>query len=561
MSLSLKPEHLRRYRDLARLLVKYGRSDVVREIGLEGSLDSLDGEAPAVAVLDSEAEVPPEAEDLAADLEALGPTYVKLGQLLSTRADLLPAPYLVALARLQDSVEPFEFDDVAVILEEDLGLPIHVAFAEFDPEPLAAASLGQVHRARLADGRAVAVKVQRPDIKERIATDLASLYEVAEFVDRRTELGRRYGFAGMVDEFRRSMTRELDYREEASNLEDLRGLLADFDRLTVPAPVLSHSARRVLTMEFVGGRKITDLGPGDLDPADGRELASQLFRSYLHQVLVHGFFHADPHPGNVFVTDDRRLALIDLGMVSRVPPAIQESLLKLLVAASEGRGEEVASAALDLGERRPSFDEAGFTRRVAALVAEQHGRRLHEVSAGLVVAQLCQIAGECGLRPVPELSMLGKALLNLDQVARALDPTFDPNEAMRDEAATILRRRFFDAVSPGNILAASLDAKEFVEKLPGRVNKVFDALAEGEVTLNIRGIDETQLMRSFQKLANRVTMGLVLAALIVGAAMLMRVETSSTLFGYPAIAIVCFLLAAGGAFALLVSILVSDRRK
>ncbi|MDQ1438441.1 MAG: hypothetical protein QOK43_2070 [Acidimicrobiaceae bacterium] len=567
MALSLRPEHLRRYKDLARLLVKYGRSDVVREMGLDGDAtlgDAAFGEstlnAPATP-LDPDAAVPPEADELASDLEALGPTYIKLGQLLSTRSDLLPAAYLVALARLQDHVDPFPFDQVAAIIEDELGLPVHVAFAQFDPEPVAAASLGQVHRARLADGRTVAVKVQRPDIRDRITDDLAALIELAEFVDRRTELGRRYGFGGMVDEFRRSMARELDYAEEAANLDTLRSLLVDFDRLFVPAPVPSHSSARVLTMEFVGGRKVTDLAPGDLSREDGQALAGQLFRAYLHQVLVHGFFHADPHPGNIFVTDDARLALIDLGMVARVLPEMQDSLLKLLVAASEGRGEEVAQAAMALGERRDEFDQEGFTRRVAYLVAEQHGRRLQEVSAGAVVAELSRIAGECGLRPVPELAMLGKALLNLDQVARSLDPAFDPNEAIRDEAASILRKRFVGAVSPGQMLTAAMDAKEFVEKLPGRVNKVFDALAEGKLTLNIQGIDERQLMRSFQKLANRVTTGLVLAALIVGAAMLMRVPTQSRLFGYPAVAIVCFLLAAGGAFALLVSILLSDRRR
>jgi len=551
MALSLRPEHLRRYKDLARLLVKYGRSDVVKEIGLESSLDDYD---PAVD------DVPPEATELAADLEALGPTYIKLGQLLSTRTDLLPARYLAALARLQDDVEPFAYDDVAATIEDELGLPVHVAYAEFDPVPLAAASLGQVHRARLSDGRAVAVKVQRPDIVERIEDDLAALLQLAEFVDKRTEIGKRYGLHGMVEEFRRSMTRELDYAQEADNLDTLRALLEDFDRLVVPAPVHSHSRKRVLTMEFVGGRKVTDLSPGDLDVEVGQELADQLFRAYLHQVLVHGFFHADPHPGNVFVTDDCRLALIDLGMVSRVLPDTQDSLLRLLVAASEGKGEEVAEVALDLGEQRDSFDREEFTRRVAALVAEQHGRRLRDVAAGEVVVELTQISGECGLRPIPELSMLGKALLNLDQVARALDPSFDPNEAIRRESVTILRQRFLGAVSPSNMLAAAMDAKEFVEKLPSRVNKVFDALAEGELRLNISGVDERQIMRSFQKLANRVTMGLVLAALIVGAAMMMRVPTTSTLFGYPTIAIVCFLLAAGGAFALLVSILVGDRR-
>jgi predicted unusual protein kinase regulating ubiquinone biosynthesis (AarF/ABC1/UbiB family) len=546
MSVSLKPEHLRRYRDLARLLMKYGRSDVVRDIGLEAGLD---GDIP-VAPSPGEP-IPPEAEALAADLESLGPTYIKLGQLLSTRADLLPAAYLEALTRLQDRVEPFEFADVQRIVEEDLGKPLAAAYARFDPEPLAAASLGQVHRARLLDGRAVAVKVQRPDIKEQIADDMIVLAELASFLDRRTEAGRRFGFAGMLEEFRRSMRRELDYLEEASNLEVFRQNLRDFDRIVVPAPIRSHCGPRVLTMEFVGGRKATDLGPLELAGLDGHTLADQLFRAYLHQVLVHGFFHADPHPGNVFITEDGRLALIDLGMVARIPPAMQDSLLKLLLSASEGRGEDVAEAAIDLGDKRETFDEGEFTRRVAALVAEQAGRRLQRVAAGAIVVELTRIAGECGLRPVPELTMLGKALLNLDQVARTLAPGFDPNAAIRDEGAEILRHQFMTAASPGNLLAAAMDAKEFAERLPGRVNKVMDALARGELTLKVEGIDEKELMRGIQKLANRVTTGLVIAALVVGGAMIMRA-------GYTALSVVMLAIAAGAGVWLVASTFMND---
>ena len=229
-----------------------------------------------------------------------------------------------------------------------------------------------------------------------------------------------------------------------------------------------------------------------MDASTGRALADQLFRAYLHQMLLHGFFHADPHPGNVAADLRRKLALIDLGMVARVPSDMQDALLKLLLAASEGRGEEVADAALALARSATTSTRPPSPAGSPLLVADQHGRRLQDMSAGRVVAELSRIAGECGLRPPPELAMLGKALLNLDDVARALDPSFDPNEAIRDEAASILRQRFIGAPSPGNMAAAAMDAKEFVEKLPGRVNKVMDALAEGELTLNVQGIDEAE---------------------------------------------------------------------
>ena len=556
MAISLRPQHVRRYKDVARLLVKYGRNDLWSDTDTPSVLDldaATGGELSAAAA---------DAEQLAHDLEELGPTFVKLGQLLSTRADLLPQPYLDALARLQDDVGPFPSDEVRAITEDELGFRLSKGFAEFDLEPLAAASLGQVHRAALRDGRPVAVKVQRPDIRQRVWDDLAAIGEMATFVDRHSEFGRRFGFADMVEEFRRSMLDELDYRREARNLSALANNLAGFERLHVPRPIDDYTTDRVLTMEFVGGRKITSLGPMRLMEIDGPGLARELFSAYLHQVLVDGFFHADPHPGNVFVTEDGRLGLIDVGMVARVSPAMQDNLLQLLVAVSEGRGDEAAEVAVELGTQRDDvpFERDRFLRRVSALVVDEHSSAMGDIAAGALVGRLRRIAGECGLRPAPELTMLGKALLNLDEVARTLDPGFAPDATIRNEITGIVRDRVRSGISPGALVHTVLEAKEFAEKLPGRVNKVMDALAEGRITLHVQGIDEQSLMRSLQKVANRVTAGLLLASLVVGAAMMMRVSSSHRLFGYPAIAIVCFLLAATGAVALLATIFWSDRR-
>jgi predicted unusual protein kinase regulating ubiquinone biosynthesis (AarF/ABC1/UbiB family) len=529
VAISLKPEHVRRYKDIAALLVKYERSD---------------------------------AQALAAELERLGPTFVKLGQLLSTRADLLPPAYIEELSRLQDKVEPFAYADVVTIIERELGVRLSNAFSEFDERPLAAASLSQVHRAAMRDGRLVAVKVQRPDIEEQIAHDLDAIAEIAAFADRHTEAGRRFGFADMAAEFRRSMLHELDFRHEARSLATLAENLAEFERIVVPTPVTDFTSARVLTMSYVSGHKVTALNPAVLADVDGDALVRELFAAYLKQVLVDGFFHADPHPGNVYLTDDHRLALHDLGMTARVAPGLQDKLLKLLLAVGECDGERAADAGRELGERRRDveFDEAGFRRRVVDLIADQQGADLGRLTAGTVIAELSRIAGESGLRPAPELTMLGKAMLNLDDVARALSPQFRPEELIRDEVGDMLRRKMLHSISPSSVFAATVEAKEFAEELPGRVNKVMESLAEGRLNLNITGIDEDALMRHIRKVANRVTMGLVLAALIVGAAMLTRVPTSSKLFGYPTIAIVCFLAAAIGAVALLTSIVLSDRR-
>jgi predicted unusual protein kinase regulating ubiquinone biosynthesis (AarF/ABC1/UbiB family) len=541
---------MKRYKDLALLLMRYGRGDLVSQAGL----DEVTRDSPDTAV-------DGKPEELAADLERLGPTFIKLGQLLSTRADLLPPAYIDALSRLQDDVEPFGFAEVEQIVSEELGVRISRAFQDFDNVPLASASLGQVHRAVLRDGRAVAVKVQRPGIREGILDDLDALREMAEFADAHTKFGKRYGFGPMLEQFRKSMMRELDYKQEAANLVTLATNLAAFPRLHVPRPVDDYTTSRVLTMDFIGGRKLTTLGPLAQLEVEGAALAEQLLAAYLQQILVDGFFHADPHPGNVFLTEGGDLALIDLGMVGRIPTEVQERLLKLLLAVSEGRGDDAARALTTLAERvDEEIDEVSFRRAVGEIVTEHQGITLAEMSAGSVVLQLAKVSADAGLRPAPELSMLGRALLSLDEVARTLDPNFDPNAAIQRQGADILRSRMTGSASQGNVFTTMLEAKEFVERLPGRVNRVMDALAEGELKLNVKGIDENAIMAGVHDLANRVTAGLVIAALIIGAAMLMRVPTETTLLGYPAIAIVCFLLAAGFGVVLLLKIWAGDRR-
>lgn len=544
----LNPRHVPRYAEIGRLLLKHGRAD---HVGLDAAED-----APLTS--DESVATKADAEQLACDLEGMGPTFVKLGQLLSTRADLLPPVYLDALARLRDDVEPFPFADVDRIVSAEVGARLSKAFLEFDPQPLASASLGQVHRAVLRSGRPVAVKVQRPRVREQVVEDMDVIEELASFLDDHTEAGRRFGFGGMVEEFRRSLMAELDYRREAAHLRILGENLAGFDRIVVPQPIDDYTTSLVLTMDFVDGRSISALGPLAQMEMDGCPLAEQLFEAYLHQILVDGFFHADPHPGNVLLTTDGRLALIDLGMVARVAPDLQDRLIRLLLAVSEGRGREAAEVLESLGDQRPGYDSDAFSRQVIELVARNRGSNVAELQAGRMVGELAAIAGSAGLRPPVEMTLLGKALLNLDDVARRLDPTFQPNAAIQRHSSEILRRKMLQSASPGNLLAAAMDAKEFAERLPGRVNKVMDALAEGQLTLNVQGIDEAELMRGFQKLANRITTGLVVAALILGAAMLMRIETSAELFGYPALAIALFLIAAVAGIWLVGSSLLND---
>ncbi|MDQ3818236.1 MAG: AarF/UbiB family protein [Acidobacteriota bacterium] len=553
MGISLKPEYLKRYRDIAWLLAKYGRSDLVKQAGLEDVItdDDVKPEHTAAA---------PDAEQLSKDLEKMGPTFIKLAQLLSTRADLLPVPYLEALTRLQDDVEPFSFKEVEEIVTAELGVRISKAFAHFEAQPMAAASLGQVHRAELRDGRQVVVKVQRPNIREVVVKDLEVMQGIAEFLDNHTEAGRRYDFGIILAELRKSLMRELDYRQEVRHLITFNRNFREFRRIIVPLPVEDFCTSRVLTMEHIHGKKITSLSPLALMDIDGYGLAEEIFRAYLKQILIDGIFHADPHPGNVFLTDDDRIALIDLGMVGRITPRAQENILQLLLAISEGRGDEAAAITIKLGEPKESFEEESFSRQVADLITQHQGSSVEDIDAGRVVLEITRISGETGFRLPPEFTLIAKTLLNLDLIVHTLDPTFNPNASIRQNATEVMRERVMKSLSSGAIYNTVLEAKGLIEKLPGRINSFLDAVANNEMKIKVEAIDETKLMEGFQKIANRITTGLVIAALIIGAAMLMRIETKFTIFGYPGIAIIFFFIAAGVGLWLVIHMLFTDEK-
>ena len=546
-------EQLNRYSSIAGLLVKYRNAGVLQGVALDE--DSL---AKASEPVDTDAASP---EQFVADLEALGPTFIKVGQMLSTRPDLVPDPYREALTRMQDDVEPFAFEQVHRIIEQDLDVRLSKLFSGFDEEPLAAASLGQVHRARLRDGTEVVVKVQRPDIEEVIQNDLAAFKRLAGAVDHFTRVGRQYRFSDWVRELGDTLLSELDYRLEARNLLMVGEAIEDFEEITVPEPVMDLCGERVLTMTYLPGRKVTEIPGPTRTETDFDGLADALIRAYLDQVFVHGVIHSDPHPGNVLLLDDGRLGLIDFGMVAHLNPGSQNDLLKLLFAAVDGRGRDAANLSMELGSPLPEFDRDGYFNAMDKLVARYSAYESEDyLSEGRLVLEMTRIAASHGLNPPSELSLLGKTLLNLDAVTQALSPGFNTQDTVESHLQRVLRHRLFDSVKPSSIASEILEMKEFTRQLPNRLSQILGNLANNRFRLRVEGLDDPLLMKNLQKIANRISSGMVVAALIIGAAMLMSIETRFTLFGYPGLAIIMFALASLLGFYLVISAILTDRR-
>lgn len=540
---------LKRAGDLGYLFLKYGRRDFLEDDGVASALESTDSKS---------AEREAAGDDLAKDLERLGGAFIKVGQFLSTRADLFRKEYLTSLEKLQDDVEPFEFEDVKKVFEEDFGVGPNKIFAEFEEAPIAAASIGQVHRAVTKGGRPVVVKVQRPEVRMAFKRDLDAFQAIAETIDSKTEFGKKYELTRIVRQLRKSLLQELDYAREAANLSALGDNLKDFKSVIVPEPVGDLCTARVLTMSYVGGRKITEIGKLGMLDVDGGKLAREFFEAYLKQMLVDGFFHADPHPGNVLITDSDHIVLLDLGLTGHLSPKFRDHLLNLLLAVSEGRGDDAAAYALKTGERKEDFDEERFTSEVADLVAANSDAGVGKLKAGRIVLDITRISADCGFRLPLEFTLIAKTLLNMDKVVEALDPDFDPTKVLKDKAAGIATARITDDLSPGSALSGALELKHLVENMPSRVDRILRTLADNELKLDVDAIDERTLTLGFQKVANRIAMGLILAALIIGASTLSSIDTAFKILGYPGVALILFLLAAGGGVYMISTIIWSD---
>ena len=539
---------------VASLLTRYGRKDF---------RVSFTADTTAIPETDEERPLEPEVADrarkFAQSLKEMGPTFIKFGQVLSTRPDIVPPEYIRELEALQDQVEPFPYAEVERIVEEELKARISKAFSEFEHEPLAAASLGQVHRAALRDGRDVVVKVQRPNIRETIQTDLEAFHELAEFLEKHSDVARKMSIADSVKQIRRSLLDELNYVQEARNTEILARNLAEFEQIYIPAVIHDMSTTKVLTMEMVKGRKVSKLSPLQIIDHDYGDLARVLTEAYLKQICVDGFWHSDPHPGNVFLRDGE-LVLLDFGMVSRITGEMQDQVIKLLLNIAENRGEEVAAVCLKVGQSLPGFDRKKFVRDISDVVATYHEADLKHINTGQLLFNVIAMANANEVKVPAELAMMAKTLLHLDGITRKLDPEYNPREVVQGYSERLMTHKLRQKFHPRNYYGALLDLNQLLLEAPRKSRELLDQMSEGGMNVGIKLHQVDDLMKAMQAIANRVTIGLVIAAMMVGSALIMRVPTRWVILGYPALGVIGFVVAGAIGLYMVITVLLVDRR-
>ena len=414
-------------------------------------------------------------------------------------------------------------------------------------------------RAVLPAGRVGALNTPRPDVAGAVRSDLDVLARLAGTADSLTDAGRRLRLADWIGEFRKAMINELDYRIEAENLDRFGRHLEGYPLLRVPKPLWDYVTPRLLVMDWIDGINVTRISGLRRTEQDTLPATRQLLCAYLDQVFVHGDIHADPHPGNVLLGPDGRIALIDLGMVATIPPRQREHLLKLVFAAVDGRGEDVARELVVLGTRLEDFDEAAYVREISQVVA-RYASTTRRASEGRMVLDLVRRATECGLRTPPEISLLGKTLLNLERVVDALAPELDIREQIESHLQSLMRDRMRKALSPANLATEALELQELVRDAPRKLSDTLSLLAANRMQVRLAGLDDSRLMENLQKIANRIASAVVIAALLLSSTQLMRLDVGPTMFGYPALAVLMFVIAAILGITLVVSAMRYDRR-
>lgn len=531
---------LRRYRQIVRVLFKYGFDHALELMGLSQFVTRwrklVRRPEPEIALLSS-------AERMRLALEELGPTFVKLGQILSTRPDVIPRNFILEFSKLQDHVPSFPFEAALDQIRTELKREPEECFSFIDPEPLAAASIAQVHRARLLSGEEVVIKLRRPGVVEFVETDIDAIMGLASLAERHLPQSEIYDPVGLVKEFARTIRREMDFAREGHTIEKFAENFAGDATLHFPKVHWDQTARGVLTMEFIDGIKVSDSAALDAAGLDRRLIARRGADAFLKMVLTHGFFHGDPHPGNVLILPDNVICLLDYGMVGRLDAQLKGYLTDILLAIVQRDVDEVISLLLYSGEITDTLDTRALRRDLSAFIDSYYEIPLHEIEVGRMLLEFLEIITTYRIKFQPDLMLLSKALVAIEGMGRELDPDFDMVEHLRP----FMKKAVKDRVSPRQIMREMsshlLSYVTLARNLPRDLKEFLNRINRNKFKIDLehRGLDRA--LREFDKSINRLSSSLIIAALIVGSSIVMQTDKGPKIFEFPVFAFLGYTIA------------------
>ena len=504
-------ERLRRLLEVGRVARRTRLLRVLREVGVAG-------QRPAT---------PEAAREFRLALEELGTTYVKLGQLLSSRPDLLPDVYIEELTRLVDEVPPVPFSELEPVIRRAIGTSV---FARIDEQPLAAASIAQIHKALMHDGREVVVKIRRPGVLEQALVDLELLRSAADFLENRSHRAEILQLSALAEEVEVHLRAELDFTEEANNTELVGRFLADHQDLLVPNVVHPYVTEEVLVLEHIEGKRVAD-GHG-LDDERAAYLAREFFRAYVRQVAAEGVYHADPHRGNVLLTPDGRLALLDFGLLGRLDDDTRSTIAQLLLAIAQNRGDDVAALILSLSQTTLQSDEPAFVAELRRKLPRYHWRPLSGIRAGEALSDLQRMSVKHDIRLPTSFALVGKTLAQADSIARTLDPTMDPVELLRADALELMLSEGERRLAPTEFASYAFTQLAPLARLPRRIGQVTDRLEEGTLRIGITPANLDELEAVMRSAANRIGAAIIVAGLLLASAWMARVNDALAVVGF-----------------------------
>jgi len=547
-----------RLRQIINILIKYGFDYFVEQSGLitltaKGE-KILKGKAAKVDQIPHPARV-----RLA--LEELGPTFIKLGQTLSTRPDIIPRGYIKELEKLQDEVPPYSYDLVLQMVQKELGANISELFQSFDEKPFAAASLGQAHKAVLKGNKAkVVVKVQRPDMEKIIETDLDILFQLAHLTERYISESRLYDPVGLVEEFAKTIRMELDYSTEGRNAEQFRKNFEEDKTVYIPKIYWDLSSKYILTMEYIEGIKINNLNELDKAGYNRKQIAKNGAKSFMKQMLIDGFFHADPHPGNMLVMEDEIIGFLDFGMMGKIDEESREKFINLFIAVLEYDSNKILAGMLALGfTSQETIDTRSLKMDIADLLAQYYDKTLKEIVLGEFITQLAQISIKYHIKMPAELALLGKSLLTIEGIGLALDPDFNLTEIAKPYVEEIILER----KNPQRLLAnITSDLSEFYHLMvliPRQLSKILKKMEESIFRLELQHQGLENLINALDKASNRLSYSLILVAIIIGSSLIMQTDKGPQFMGFPVIGILGYIISGILGLGLVIMILRSGK--